>query len=204
MFHYFCATLYTCSCECRQHAMSDCLLLCEFRMSKKHLEEIQEEDEDNGDDHDEDSLKYLLFAYLLCVLYYSLSFLIRTNHSISVSITIFIVTELSYRQSKCPVPGKLFVSYIARRCRLQRWVKVYNNGCGASPVSIQGYLICCSGRQAGSSRRLMLKTDVTTLYTVSGKNGTNNVLRITLTKFNKFPQFLAQFIMLTCQLTKKI
>ena len=35
------------------------------------------------------------------------------------------------------------------------------------------------------------------------KNGTNNVLCITLTKFNKFPQFLAQF-MLTCQLTKKI
>jgi len=35
------------------------------------------------------------------------------------------------------------------------------------------------------------------------KNGTNNVLGITLTKFNKFPQFLAQF-MLTCQLTKKL
>ena len=34
------------------------------------------------------------------------------------------------------------------------------------------------------------------------KNVTNNVLGITLTKFNKFPQFLAQF-MLTCQLTKK-
>jgi len=40
-------------------------------------------------------------------------------------------------------------------------------------------------------------------YTVSGKKSTNNVLGITLTKFNKFPQFLAQF-MLTCQLTKKL
>jgi len=38
---------------------------------------------------------------------------------------------------------------------------------------------------------------------VSGKNGTNNILGITLTKLNKFPQFLAQFL-LTCQLTKKI
>jgi len=35
------------------------------------------------------------------------------------------------------------------------------------------------------------------------KNGTNNVLGITLTKFNKFSQFLAQF-MLTYQLTKKL
>jgi len=35
------------------------------------------------------------------------------------------------------------------------------------------------------------------------KNGTNNILGITLTKFNKFSKFLAQF-MLTCQLTKKI
>ena len=35
------------------------------------------------------------------------------------------------------------------------------------------------------------------------KNETNNVLGITLTKFNKFSQFLAQF-MLTYQLTKKI
>jgi len=33
------------------------------------------------------------------------------------------------------------------------------------------------------------------------KNGTNNIFSITLTKFNKFSQFLAQF-MLTCQLTK--
>ena len=33
------------------------------------------------------------------------------------------------------------------------------------------------------------------------KNGTNNVLGITLTKFNKFSQFLAQF-MLTYRLTK--
>jgi len=71
MFHYFCATLYTCSFECRQRAISNCLLLCEFRMSKKHLEEIQEEDEDNDDEEDEDihddedSEKYLLFAYLL-------------------------------------------------------------------------------------------------------------------------------------------
>jgi len=40
-------------------------------------------------------------------------------------------------------------------------------------------------------------------YTLSGKNGTNNNLGITLTKFNKFSQLLAQF-MLTCQLTKKI
>ena len=40
-------------------------------------------------------------------------------------------------------------------------------------------------------------------YTVSAKIGTNNILGITLTKFNKFSQFLAQF-MLTCQLTKKI
>jgi len=36
-----------------------------------------------------------------------------------------------------------------------------------------------------------------------GKNGTNNILGITLTKFNKFSQLLAQF-MLTCQLTKKL
>ena len=35
------------------------------------------------------------------------------------------------------------------------------------------------------------------------KNGTNNILGITLTKFNKFSQFLAQF-MLTCLLTKKL
>jgi len=35
------------------------------------------------------------------------------------------------------------------------------------------------------------------------KNETNNILGITLTKFNKFSQLLAQF-MLTCQLTKKI
>ena len=35
------------------------------------------------------------------------------------------------------------------------------------------------------------------------KNGTNNVLSITLTKFNKFSHFLAQF-MLTYQLTKKL
>ena len=35
------------------------------------------------------------------------------------------------------------------------------------------------------------------------KNGTNNVLGITLTKFNKFSQFLAQ-LMLTYQLTKKL
>ena len=35
------------------------------------------------------------------------------------------------------------------------------------------------------------------------KNGTNNILGITLTKFNKFSQFLAQF-MLTCHLTKNI
>ena len=34
------------------------------------------------------------------------------------------------------------------------------------------------------------------------KNGTNNILGVTLTKFNKFSQFLAQFI-LTYQLTKK-
>ena len=33
------------------------------------------------------------------------------------------------------------------------------------------------------------------------KNETNNILGITLTKFNKFSQLLAQF-MLTCQLTK--
>jgi len=35
------------------------------------------------------------------------------------------------------------------------------------------------------------------------KNGTNNVLGITVTKFNKFSQFLAQF-MRTYQLTKKL
>jgi len=35
------------------------------------------------------------------------------------------------------------------------------------------------------------------------KNETNNILGITLTKFNKFSQFLAQF-MLTCLLTKKL
>jgi len=35
------------------------------------------------------------------------------------------------------------------------------------------------------------------------KNGTNNFLGITLTKFNKFSQFLAQF-MLTYQLNKKL
>jgi len=35
------------------------------------------------------------------------------------------------------------------------------------------------------------------------KNGTSNVLGITLTKFNKFSQFLAQF-MVTYQLTKKL
>ena len=35
------------------------------------------------------------------------------------------------------------------------------------------------------------------------KNGTNNILGITLTKFIKFSQFLAQF-MLTCLLTKKL
>jgi len=35
------------------------------------------------------------------------------------------------------------------------------------------------------------------------KNGTNNILGITLTKFNKFSQILAQF-MLTCLLTKKL
>ena len=44
---------------------------------------------------------------------------------------------------------------------------------------------------------------VVVIHRVRKKNGTNNVLDITLTKFNKFPQFLAQF-MLTCQLTKKI
>jgi len=38
------------------------------------------------------------------------------------------------------------------------------------------------------------------IYTVSGKKRTSNILGITLTKFNKFSQFLAQF-MLTCQLT---
>jgi len=32
------------------------------------------------------------------------------------------------------------------------------------------------------------------LYIVSGKNGTNNILGITLTKFNKFSQLLAQFM----------
>jgi len=35
------------------------------------------------------------------------------------------------------------------------------------------------------------------------KKGTNDILGITSTKFNKFSQLLAQF-MLTCQLTKKI
>ena len=41
------------------------------------------------------------------------------------------------------------------------------------------------------------------LHRVREKNGTNNILGITLTKFNKFSQLLAQF-MLTCQLTKKL
>jgi len=40
------------------------------------------------------------------------------------------------------------------------------------------------------------------IHRVRKKNGTNNILGITLTKFNKFSQFLAQF-MLTCLLTKK-
>ena len=42
-----------------------------------------------------------------------------------------------------------------------------------------------------------------TVHRVPEKNGTNNILGITLAKFNKFSQLLAQ-IMLTCQLTKKI
>jgi len=49
----------------------------------------------------------------------------------------------------------------------------------------------------------LIECVVDLMYTVSGKkNGTNNILGITLTKFNKFSQFLAQF-MLTHQLTKK-
>ena len=42
-----------------------------------------------------------------------------------------------------------------------------------------------------------------TVHRVPEKNGTNNILGITLAKFDKFSQLLAQ-IMLTCQLTKKI
>jgi len=45
-------------------------------------------------------------------------------------------------------------------------------------------------------------TAIANIHRVRKKNGTNNILSITLTKFNKFSQFLAQF-MLTCQLTKK-
>jgi len=50
---------------------------------------------------------------------------------------------------------------------------------------------------------LFLGTKQLNIHRVRKKNGTNNVLGITLTKFNKFSQFLAQF-MLTYQLTKKL
>ena len=60
--------------------------------------------------------------------------------------------------------------------------------------------ICCYGSTYCCLITSRACSNVAYIYTVSGKKGTNNILGITLTKFNKFPQLLAQF-MLTFQLT---
>jgi len=60
--------------------------------------------------------------------------------------------------------------------------------------------ICCYGSTYCCLITSRACSNVAYIYTVSGKNGTNNILGITLTKFKKFPQLLAQ-CMLTFQLT---